>query len=118
MSECSIACDFSPTKSCHILRNTAPPGTLSTRAFVLCYLRNNHRNSTEALLELLQILSFDETAMIRFDQLRTTKGLRKIGRADLLIASITIACQAMLVTHNVRHFQVVPDLRVVNWVDR
>lgn len=73
---------------------------------------------TESLLSLLQTLPFDHNAAVRFDQLRTTKGLRKIGRADLLIASISLVRQATLVTRNVRHFQVIPGLRVVNWVDR
>lgn len=72
---------------------------------------------TEALLDPLLIIPFDETAAVRFDQLRTTKGLRKIGRADLLIASITLAHRATLVTRNVRHFRQIPALTVVNWVD-
>lgn len=73
---------------------------------------------TESLLVLLQTLPFDHDASVRFDQLRTTKGLRKIGRADLLIASISLARRATLVTRNVRHFQAIPGLRVMNWVDR
>jgi len=72
---------------------------------------------TESLLGLLQTLPFNQDAAVRFDQLRTTKGLGKIGRADLLIASITFAHQATLVTRNVRHFRVIPGLRVVNWID-
>jgi len=72
---------------------------------------------TESLLDLLQTLPFDEDASSRFDQLRNTKGLRKIGRADLLVASITLAHRATLVTRNIRHFRVIPELRVVNWVD-
>lgn len=72
---------------------------------------------TEALLDLLLVIPFDESAAVRFDQLRKTKGLRKIGRADLLIASITLARRATLVTRNIRHFQQIPGLTVVNWVD-
>src|SRR5712691_6993163 len=49
---------------------------------------------TEALLDLLRVIPFDASAAVRFDQLRKTKGLRKIGRADLLIASITLALHA------------------------
>jgi tRNA(fMet)-specific endonuclease VapC len=43
--------------------------------------------------------------------------LRRIGRADLLIASISLAHRATLVTRNVRHFQQIPRLIVTNWVD-
>ena len=72
---------------------------------------------TESLLDLLQVLPFDQSASLRFDQLRSTKGLRKVGRADLLIASISLAHQATLVTRNVRHFRTIPGIRVINWVD-
>jgi tRNA(fMet)-specific endonuclease VapC len=72
---------------------------------------------TEALLELLQILPFDEAARLRFDQLRVSRGARGIGRADLLIASITLAHHATLVTRNVRHFRQILGLDIVNWVD-
>jgi tRNA(fMet)-specific endonuclease VapC len=43
--------------------------------------------------------------------------LNKVGRADLLIASIALANRATLVTRNRRHFEKVPGLMVVNWVD-
>jgi tRNA(fMet)-specific endonuclease VapC len=72
---------------------------------------------TEALLDLLRVIPFDEAAAVRFDQLRRTKGLRKMGRADLLIASIALVHDATLVTRNVRHFRQIPGLTVVNWVD-
>jgi tRNA(fMet)-specific endonuclease VapC len=49
--------------------------------------------------------------------LRAVKSLRKIGRADLLIASIALANRATLVTRNLRHFQQVSSLTLVNWVD-
>ncbi|UBF25011.1 type II toxin-antitoxin system VapC family toxin [Kovacikia minuta CCNUW1] len=53
----------------------------------------------------------------QFDVLRSARSLRKIGRADLLIASIALANQAVLITRNTRHFKQIPNLRVVNWVD-
>ncbi len=43
--------------------------------------------------------------------------VEKIGRADLLIAAITLAREATLVTRNVKHFRQVPGLKVENWVD-
>jgi len=72
---------------------------------------------TEDLLAQLQILPLDEEAAAYFDRLRTQSNLRKIGRADLLIASIALAQRATLVTRNVRHFRQFLDLKVVNWVD-
>jgi tRNA(fMet)-specific endonuclease VapC len=41
----------------------------------------------------------------------------KIGRADLLVASIALANRATLVTRNLRHFREVPGLSLENWVD-
>ena len=72
---------------------------------------------TESLLSRIPIIPFDEAAAARFDQLRQRRGRRQIGRADVLIASITPAYHATLVTRNVRHFQQIPDLPVVNRVD-
>jgi tRNA(fMet)-specific endonuclease VapC len=72
---------------------------------------------TEDLLGRMWIVPLDEKAGIQFDLLRLKKGLKKMGRADLLIASITLATKAVLVTRNVRHFKLVPNLRVINWVD-
>lgn len=72
---------------------------------------------TEELLAQLLIIPFDEAAARHFERLRTTKAYRKLGRADLMIASIVLAHQAILVTRNVRHFRPIHGLAVVNWVD-
>ncbi|NJL30085.1 MAG: type II toxin-antitoxin system VapC family toxin [Thermoanaerobaculia bacterium] len=72
---------------------------------------------TERLLEAILVIAIDIPAARAFDRLREQPRLRKIGRADLLIAGIALANRAVLVTRNVRHFRLIPDLRVVNWVD-
>jgi tRNA(fMet)-specific endonuclease VapC len=72
---------------------------------------------TEELLAQILIVPFDETAATEFDRMRANKAYRKIGRADLLIASIVLANQATLVTRNVRHFRQIHGITVVNWVD-
>ena len=61
--------------------------------------------------------SSDAGFAAEFDRLRSHKKLVKIGRSDLLIASIALAHQATLVTRNVRHFRQVPGLNVENWAD-
>jgi tRNA(fMet)-specific endonuclease VapC len=73
---------------------------------------------TEELLNDLLIMPIDRATSIEFDRLRDTPKFRKIGRADLLIASITLANRATLVTRNLRHFKQIPGLKVENWVDR
>jgi tRNA(fMet)-specific endonuclease VapC len=72
---------------------------------------------TEELLAQIAVVLMDEATAAQFDRLRTLKGLSKIGRADLLVASIALAHRATLVTRNVEHFRQVPGLKVVNWVD-
>ena len=72
---------------------------------------------TEELLAQIMVVSLNEAAANQFDRLRSVKGVRKIGRADLLIASIVLANRAILVTRNLRHFNQIPGLTVKNWVD-
>ncbi len=72
---------------------------------------------TENLLEQLPVVEFDAMAAKKFDELRVSTKFRKIGRSDLLIASLCLTNNAVLVTRNVKHFRKFPDLTVVNWVD-
>jgi tRNA(fMet)-specific endonuclease VapC len=72
---------------------------------------------TETLLNELLIILIDRSTSIEFDRLRDISKFRKIGRADLLIASITLANRATLVTRNLRHFKQIPGLKLENWVD-
>jgi len=72
---------------------------------------------TEELLAQILIVPFSEAAADQFDHLRAITKLWKIGRADLLIASIALAHRATLVTRNLRHFKQVPGLTVTNWID-
>jgi tRNA(fMet)-specific endonuclease VapC len=81
-------------------------------------LRAQHwLDRTEELLAQIIIIPVDEAVATQFTRLRAMKNLRKIGRADLLVASIALTHRAVLVTRNIRHFQQVPGLKPVNWVD-
>jgi tRNA(fMet)-specific endonuclease VapC len=68
-------------------------------------------------LNQLLIVPISQAASSEFDRLRAVSKYRQIGRADLLIASISLANRAVLVTRNQRHFKQIPGLRVENWVD-
>ncbi len=72
---------------------------------------------TEELSAQILIVPMDEAAAVEFDRLHAARRLRKIGRADLSIASIALAYRATLVIRNVRPFQQIPRLTVTNWVD-
>ncbi len=64
-----------------------------------------------------KVLPIDSAAAAEFDRLRENKKLKKIGRADLLIAAITLANRATLVTRNLKDFRQVPGLQLENWAD-
>ena len=72
---------------------------------------------TDSDLANLPVAAVDATAAAEFDRLRRQTRLKRIGRADLLIASIALARQATLVTRNLKHFQRIPNLRLENWAD-
>lgn len=63
------------------------------------------------------VILIDPDAANQFDRLQGISKFRKIGRADLLIASIVLADQATLVTRNLRHFRQITHLFLENWVD-
>jgi tRNA(fMet)-specific endonuclease VapC len=73
--------------------------------------------SSEELLQTLVIVPVGRTSAAEFDRLRHDKKMKKIGRADLLIASITLAHRATLVTRNLKHFRQIPGLQLENWID-
>lgn len=72
---------------------------------------------TAALLEQFPAIPIELRAAEQFDALRRVRKLRKIGRPDLLIASIALAHDAVLVTRNVRDFSLVPELQIENWLE-
>jgi tRNA(fMet)-specific endonuclease VapC len=68
---------------------------------------------TVQVVSRFPILSFTEPAIDRFMHL---KGLRLgVKHADLRIAAITLEHGGTLVTRNLRDFQAIPDLPVVDW---
>jgi tRNA(fMet)-specific endonuclease VapC len=74
-------------------------------------------NRSEGLLQDAIIISIKAAAAATFDRLLQDKKARRIGRADLLIASVALAEPATLVTRNLRDFRQVPGLQVENWAD-
>ncbi len=72
---------------------------------------------SEKLIAEFPIIHFNEEALRNFDEFRQNSQYRKIGRADMLIASICFANKAILVTRNIKHFKQFPNLEIENWVD-
>jgi tRNA(fMet)-specific endonuclease VapC len=71
----------------------------------------------EKRLQEMLIVPLDPYSLERFQALRRVKGLKKIRRTDMLIASIALSNDATLVTRNTRDFKLVPMLKIANWVD-
>jgi tRNA(fMet)-specific endonuclease VapC len=66
-------------------------------------------------LATLPIVPINAAAGQQFAKLLRIKKLKKIGRGDLLIASIALAQKAKLATRNLRDFRQIPGLEVENW---
>jgi predicted nucleic acid-binding protein len=71
----------------------------------------------EAMLADFRVLHVDEAAIQHFGKLRSNKKTKKTGRADMLIACIALANNALLVTRNTKDCKDVPELRLENWAD-
>lgn len=72
-----------------------------------------------AILNELEILAFDVAAAEEYGPLRARLEKRgaRLDEADLRIASIALVHGCTLVTGNVRHFALVEDLDVENWLE-
>jgi tRNA(fMet)-specific endonuclease VapC len=74
-----------------------------------------YRRLKQHLLNYLQwdILDFDEAAAQEFQHLRSLK--LRVGSAGLKIAAITLSCDGILLSRNLKDFTKVPNLRVEDW---
>ena len=75
------------------------------------------RKLQDAFLEPFAILDFNEAAAERYAEirLRLEKRGMPIGERDQLIAAIALAHKRILATNNLREFQRISDLGVVDW---
>lgn len=72
---------------------------------------------SEREIEAYEILPINASVAAEFERLLSNKGLRRLGRGDLLIAATTLANRATLVTRNLKDFRKVPGLLLENWAD-
>jgi predicted nucleic acid-binding protein len=72
------------------------------------------RKKTSAVLQGVEILEFDEAAMLVYPLIAAE--LMRLGKPtetmDLLIATVAIANRRVLLTRNPRHFENIPGLRM------
>ena len=103
-----------------------PPSDISIPAVVVYELEagiaqltqpSKRRAQLEDLLSIVTVLPFDRqtaAAAGRVEAALRATG-KPIGPMDTLIAGTALANRATLVTHNIREFQRVPGLSVVDW---
>lgn len=70
---------------------------------------------TERMVSEIEKAPFDTDALAIFDRLRVERGIKRIGRADLLIGCIALAQRATLVTRNMKDFRQIKGLSLDNW---
>ena len=76
------------------------------------------RERIDAICSQLDIFPFDKAAAYEYGKIRfiLEKKGTPISERDLQIASIAIANQFQIVTHNTKEFNRVPKLKVIDWM--
>ena len=76
-----------------------------------------NREALGQFASALEVAVFDRLASAAYGKLRTTleKKGQPIGSMDLLIAAHALSLDVPLVTHNMKEFGKVPDLRIEDW---
>jgi tRNA(fMet)-specific endonuclease VapC len=72
----------------------------------------------EQFISLVQIIDWTENSAHQYAKIRqvlTTNGT-PIGNIDMMIAAAALASDAELVTNNKKHFRIVPNLKIADWV--
>lgn len=79
---------------------------------------NDNRMLVEQLLVTMDVVGISLEAARRFGALKATleKSGQRLADADLLIASIALANDAILVTGNYKHYQRIPGLATEDWI--
>lgn len=70
-------------------------------------------------LQTVQIAPYDFQCAEMYSQIRVLlrKKGRPTGETDLLIASVALANQAKLITHNLKHFENIDNLVLEDWLN-
>ena len=82
----------------------------------VCADPERERKNLDALIELIEVKSFDVSAARSYGPVRKATREKKSDHLDKLIASHAIALGATLVTNNECDFTAYPSLTVENWM--
>lgn len=100
---------------------------ISTVALCELFAWAYHRKSPSALLEKLEydlladvkVLEYDKACAEEFGRLhgQFLQQGRAVSRLDLMIAATAIAHDLTLITHNIRDFAHIANLRLDDWIE-
>ena len=82
----------------------------------VCADPERERKNLDALIELIEVKSFDVSAARSYGPVSRATREKKSDHLDKLIAAHAIALGATLVTNNERDFAAYPSLVVANWM--
>lgn len=82
----------------------------------ICADPERERKNLAALIELIEVKSFDVSAARSYGPVRKATREKKSDHLDKLIAAHAIALGATLVTNNERDFVAYPALIIENWM--
>lgn len=82
----------------------------------VCTDPERERRNLDALIEMIEVKSFDVSATRSYGSVRKATMERKPDHLDKLIAAHAISLGTTLVTNNVRDFAAYPSLIVENWI--
>jgi len=69
------------------------------------------------ILAKLNVIAFDDASAVVYGDIRTTleKSGQILDNMDMLIASSAISVNAVLVSHNIKHFSKIKGLKTEDW---
>jgi len=104
-------------KSKNILTTTIiNVGELYTGAYLSSQVAKNI-NAIEKLLEKFEIYEYSKEDSRVFGQIQAIliNTGKKIGKMDTIIGSIALNRNEVLFTRNIKHFEMIPRLKIKNW---
>jgi tRNA(fMet)-specific endonuclease VapC len=80
-------------------------------------LRERNKNIYKKFVEAFEIVNLDDEALSQYSKIRLNleKAGIIIGSNDLFIASIVLANNGILVTHNTKEFERISELHIEDW---
>jgi len=69
------------------------------------------------VLAMFRVVSFDDVASVIYGDIRTAleKSGTPLDNMDILIAASALSINAVLISHNVKHFSKIKGLKVEDW---